>query len=133
MPRFSDWQVLNAQVLLQSQVEQDPLTQELKVSFRLWDIFSNTQMAAKKITAKTDSWRKLAHIVADSIYERLTGDKGYFDSKIVFVSESGKGKYRQKGFGGKIGSFHLCRTAGFKRGGSPLLRIKKRAGHKHHA
>ncbi len=95
-PRFSDWQVLNAQVLLQSQVEQDPLTQELKVSFRLWDIFSNTQMAAKKITAKPDSWRKLAHIVADSIYERLTGDKGYFDSKIVFVSETGKGKHRQK-------------------------------------
>ncbi len=95
-PRFPDWQALNAQVLLQSQVEQNPFTQELQVSFRLWDVFTHTQMAAKKLTAKPESWRKLAHIVADTIYERLTGDSGYFDTKIVFVSETGRAKRRKK-------------------------------------
>lgn len=95
-PRFADWQVLNAQVLVQSELTQDTSTQQLQLSVRLWDVFSNTQMEAKKISLTPDKWRKMAHIVADTIYERLTGDTGYFDSQIVFVSETGRVSNRKK-------------------------------------
>ena len=95
-PRFNDWQVLNAQGLIQGELSQNP-NGDLKVSFLLWDVYGHHQlMPQRNISADKSKWRKLAHIVSDSIYERMTGDTGYFDSKIVFVSETGSAQKRKR-------------------------------------
>lgn len=94
-PNFRDWQAINAQALVQGQLEETS-SGELKLSFRVWDVYTEHQMTAKVLTASFSNERKLAHIVADTIYERLTGEKGYFDTKIVFVSESGSLKNRKR-------------------------------------
>ena len=94
-PNFRDWQAINAQALVQGQLE-ETRSGELKVSFRIWDVYTEQQMVAKVLTSTPASERKLAHIIADTIYERLTGERGYFDTKIVFVSETGSLKNRKR-------------------------------------
>ena len=94
-PNFRDWQAINAQALVQGQLE-ETATGDLKVSFRIWDVYTEQQMVAKVLTTGAKSERKLAHIIADTIYERLTGEKGYFDTKIVFVDETGSLKKRKR-------------------------------------
>lgn len=87
-PKFVDWQAIKAQVLIQSaisEVDKD----SLKVDFRLWDISSRQQLLGQSFTTKKDNWRRIAHKIADAVYERLTGEKGYFDTRVVYISESG--------------------------------------------
>ena len=96
IPRFGDWRVINAQGLVTGQAQQLPDGQ-LQVDFRLWDIFGEKQMVGMSFKTTPENWRRLGHLVADAIYERLTGEKGYFDTRIVFISESGpkiKRRYR---------------------------------------
>jgi TolB protein len=87
-PRFGDWRALNAQALVQGRVE---LQQDggLRVEFRLWDVFVGQQMIGQAYTTEPGNWRRVAHIIADAIYERITGESGYFDTRIVYVSETG--------------------------------------------
>lgn len=87
-PQFVDWQAIKAQALVQSQITELP-GEKLKVDFRLWDVAASQQMLGKSFTSTKDNWRRIAHVVADAIYERLTGDKGYFNTRVVYVSESG--------------------------------------------
>jgi len=94
-PRFSEWRVINAQALVVGRVLQAG-NGRTQVEFRLWDVFSGRQLAGKKFTATGDNWRRVAHIIADAIYERLTGEKGYFDTRVVFVEESGPKDKRMK-------------------------------------
>ena len=86
-PKFQDWQAISAHALLQAEVKEEG--NRIFVSFRLWDVYAEQSMVAKSLNASADQWRKVAHIIADTIYERITGEKGYFDSKIVFISEKG--------------------------------------------
>lgn len=87
-PRFADWKMINAQVLVNGRAE---ITQtgQLRIEFRLWDVYAETQMTGLALSASPQQWRRIAHKVADAIYERLTGEGGYFDSQIVYVAESG--------------------------------------------
>ena len=87
-PQFVDWQAIKAQALVQSQITELP-GEKLKVDFRLWNVPASQQMIGKSFTSTKDNWRRIAHVVADAIYERLTGDKGYFNTRVVYVSESG--------------------------------------------
>jgi TolB protein len=87
-PKFDLWKQINAQALLNGQVAVDP-DGRLRVDFRLWDIFSEKQLLGFQYVASPDSWRHLAHKIADAVYERLTGEQGYFDTRVVFVAESG--------------------------------------------
>lgn len=87
-PQFVDWQAIKAQALVQSQITELP-GEKIKVDFRLWDVAASQQLLGKSFTSTKDNWRRIAHVVADAIYERLTGDKGYFNTRIVYVSESG--------------------------------------------
>ena len=87
-PRFADWRVINAQALVTGTAERQP-DGRLRVDFRLWDIFAETQMDGLSYYTTPENWRRIAHIVADAIYKRLTGEDGYFDSRIVYVSETG--------------------------------------------
>jgi TolB protein len=95
-PRFADWRTIRAQGLVTGQATQLSDGQ-LQVDFRLWDIFAEQQMIGMSFKTTPENWRRLGHLVADAIYERLTGEKGYFDTRIVFISESGprtKRRYR---------------------------------------
>ena len=63
---------------------------QLRVKFRLYDVFSGQPMGdGLQFTGTKDSWRRMAHKVADAAYARITGEGGYFDSRVVFVAESG--------------------------------------------
>ena len=87
-PHFIDWQAIKSQALVQSQITELP-DDKLRVDFRLWDVASEKQLLGKTFTSTKSNWRRIAHVVADAIYERITGDKGYFNTRIVYVSESG--------------------------------------------
>ena len=94
-PEFLDWKAIKAQALIQSQIEEVDAN-NIKVSFRLWDVFAENQMTGQSFTTTKDNWRRIAHVIADAIYERLTGEKVYFDTRIVYVSESGPATKRIK-------------------------------------
>ncbi|MDR0253437.1 MAG: Tol-Pal system protein TolB, partial [Brucellaceae bacterium] len=94
-PRFEDWKVINAQALVTGRVTKQP-DGRLKAEFRLWDTFAGQQLAGQQFFTTPENKRRVAHIIADAIYERLTGEKGYFDTRIVFVDESGSTQKRVK-------------------------------------
>jgi TolB protein len=87
-PKFALWKQIGAQALINGQVTLDP-DGRLRVDFRLWDVFSEKQLIGLQFTATPEAWRHVAHKISDQVYERLTGEKGYFDTRVVFVAESG--------------------------------------------
>jgi TolB protein len=95
VPNFQSWRAITAQGLVAGQVVQQP-DGRLRVDFRLWDVFGESQMEGKSFTTTPENWRRIAHMVSDAIYERITGEKGYFDTRIVFISESGPATRRVK-------------------------------------
>lgn len=86
-PRFADWKQINAQALVNGQVTVEG--GRLRVDFRLWDVFAEQQLLGLQFTSSPENWRRVAHKISDAVYERLTGEKGYFDTRVVFVAESG--------------------------------------------
>jgi TolB protein len=94
-PRFADWRVINAQALVSGTAEAQP-DGRLRVEFRLWDVFGETQLAGLAYFTTPENWRRVGHIVADAIYKRLTGEDGYFDSRLVYIAESGSKERRIK-------------------------------------
>jgi TolB protein len=95
VPRFPDWRAINAQALVTGRVTRQN-DGRLKAEFRLWDVFAGQQQAGQQYFTTPDNWRRIGHIISDAIYERLTGEKGYFDTRIVFVDESGPKERRIK-------------------------------------
>ncbi len=94
-PRYADWRQINAAALVTGSVV-DAGGGKLKVAFRLWDVYGEEQIAGKEYNTFTTNWRRIAHIISDEIYKRLTGEGGYFDSRIVYVAESGPATKRIK-------------------------------------
>ena len=88
VPRFADWRTINAQALVTGRITRQG-DGRLKAEFRLWDVFAGQQLDGKQYFTTQDNWRRIGHIISDAIYERLTGEKGYFDSRVVFVDETG--------------------------------------------
>ena len=93
-PRFEDWRLIKAQALITGKL----LVKDgkLKVEFRLWDLTAAKEMTALAFTTTPSNWRRVAHIISDKIYERLTGEDGYFDTRIIYVAESGPKEQRVK-------------------------------------
>jgi TolB protein len=86
-PRFPAWREIKTEALvIGSGKAQDG---RLRVEFRLWDVSGESQMLGLEFASADENWRRIAHKVSDAIYKRLTGEDGYFDSRIVFVAESG--------------------------------------------
>lgn len=93
--QFADWKAINAQALITGSVRQDG--GNLTVQFRIWDVFSDTELGSGlQFTGTEDGWRRMAHKVADAVYSRITGESGYFDSRVVYVSETGPKDNRRK-------------------------------------
>jgi len=95
LPRFQDWRLINAQALVAGSVKPGA-GGKYSVEFRLWDVFGGAEMFSNSYTFTQDIWRRAAHIVADDIYKRITGEDGYFDTRIVYIAESGPKDNRQK-------------------------------------
>ncbi len=95
LPRFDSWRVINAQALIQgqAQVVEDG---RLRVQFRLWDVFAEQQMEGLAYTAEKAGWRRVAHLIADAVYKRITGEDGYFDTRIVYIAQRGAPNRRVK-------------------------------------
>ena len=87
-PKFPDWKTTGAQALVNGQATLSS-DGRLRVDFRLWDVGAEQQLLGLQFTATPDNWRRVAHKISDAIYEKLTGEKGYFDTRVVFVAESG--------------------------------------------
>ncbi|MBM3488705.1 MAG: Tol-Pal system protein TolB [Alphaproteobacteria bacterium] len=94
-PRFGDWRLINAQALVTGNAEV-LADGRLEIAFRLWDVFAEQQLIGFKFATPQSNWRRLAHIIADAIYKRITGEDGYFDTRIVYVSETGAADRRVK-------------------------------------
>jgi TolB protein len=95
VPTFTSWRSITAQGLVTGQVTQQP-DGRLRVDFRLWDVYGESQMLGLQFFTTPENWRRIAHMVSDAVYERITGEKGYFDTRIVFISESGPAIKRVK-------------------------------------
>jgi len=94
-PQFPNWKTINAQALVTGRMTRQP-DGRLKAEFRLWDVNTAQQLSGQQYFTSPEYWRRIAHIISDQIYERLTGEKGYFDSRVVFVDETGPKERRVK-------------------------------------
>lgn len=94
-PRFPDWRLINAQVLVASEVRELG-DGRIEVATRVWDVYSDEQLGAVSFKTPADNWRRAAHKVADFVYKSLTGEDGYFDTRVVFVQETGPKQRRTK-------------------------------------
>lgn len=93
--QFSDWRAINAQALITGAVLVNG--PNITVKFRLFDVVSGQQLGdGLQLDGRTDNWRRMAHRVSDAVYTRLTGESGYFDSRVVFIAESGSRENRRK-------------------------------------
>ena len=93
--QYADWKAINAQALVTGAVT--VIGDQVTVKFRLHDVFSDTELGdGLQFAGTTDGWRRIAHKVADVVYSRITGETGYFDSRVVFVSETGPKNERRK-------------------------------------
>lgn len=93
--QYADWRAINAQALVTGAVtvQGDRVT----VKFRLFDVFTGAPLGdGLQFGGTKASYRRLAHKVADTVYSRITGESGYFDSRVVFVNETGPKNARQK-------------------------------------
>ena len=95
MPNFKSWAAIKTQALVQATIQPEG-KDSYKLEFYLWDVNGQEQIEAQSLIASKKSARRLAHIMADAIYERLTGEVGYFDTQIVFIAETGSVTNRVK-------------------------------------
>ena len=95
LPKFADWRIIKARVLLVGEVTE--LEEgRVQVAARLWDVGGSKQLGTIAFKTPTTNLRKAAHEIADFVYEQVTGEPGYFDTKIVYVGETGPKTHRRK-------------------------------------
>jgi len=93
-PRFEDWRLIKAQALVTGKIT--VAEDKLRAEFRLWDVVAAKEMIALAFSTSPENWRRVAHLISDKIYQRLTGEEGYFDTRIIYVSETGPKTQRYK-------------------------------------
>ena len=94
-PKFRDWRIIDAHTLISGTVSKKT-EDKVSVSIEMWDVYGERRMLGITLASKVRSWRRIAHIFSDKVYERLTGETGYFDTRIVYISETGDQKNRIK-------------------------------------
>ncbi|MBV9288664.1 MAG: Tol-Pal system protein TolB, partial [Hyphomicrobiales bacterium] len=94
-PDVDKWKTVNAQFVLTGRVLH-PDNEHVTAQFRLWDVATGEQVAGEQYTSDAANARRVAHMIADAVFSRVTGEKGFFDSRVVFVDESGPKDKRRK-------------------------------------
>lgn len=94
-PNFNEWRAINAQALVTGMLSKTG-NGRTRVEFRLWDVNAQQQLVGMAYMTTPSNWRRIGHIIADAIYKRITGEEGYFDSRLVYVSETGPANQRVK-------------------------------------
>ncbi|GGE06946.1 protein TolB [Polymorphobacter glacialis] len=94
-PQFANWRTVAAQALVTGTVTANP-DGGITVGCYAYDVFSSEELARQGFVTTAAGWRRAAHKCADLVYSRLTGETGYFDSRIVYVSETGRKTKRIK-------------------------------------
>ena len=94
-PQIDQWKMINAQFVVTGRAGRAP-DGRLKTEFRLWDVATGQQVAGQQYVTDPNNSRRVAHIVSDAIFTRITGEKGWCDSRVVFVDESGPKERRVK-------------------------------------
>ena len=94
-PRFEDWRIINAQALVTGRLTRQG-DGRFNVDYRLFDVSGAQQLIGQRLFAPADNWRRLAHIISDAIYEAAHRREGYFDTRVVFIDETGPKERRIK-------------------------------------
>ena len=79
-PRFEDWKVIKAQHLVAGKFQ---VKWKNFREFRLYDVFQQKELVGRKYDTNEKNWRRVAHIISDSVFKNITGEGGYFDTRIV--------------------------------------------------
>ena len=97
-PRFEDWALIKSQVLVTGKVSSKIINDKdyIKIEFKLWDVLGAKMVDGFSLTTVPTNWRRVGHKISDKIYERLTGESGYFDTRIIYVAEEGPKTQRIK-------------------------------------
>jgi TolB protein len=94
-PNVDAWKTVNAQFVLTGRV-MGAASGRIAAQFRLWDTATGAQIAGQQYTTDAANARRVGHLIADAVFTRITGEKGFFDSRVVFVDESGSKEQRRK-------------------------------------
>ncbi len=94
-PQFDAWRNTDAQAIVTGRVTRDS-GGRLRTEFRLWDVTTGQQTVGQQYFTEPANWRRIAHIISDAIYSEITGIPGFFDTRIVFVDETGPADDRRK-------------------------------------
>ncbi|MCZ8376351.1 MAG: Tol-Pal system beta propeller repeat protein TolB [Beijerinckiaceae bacterium] len=94
VPNFAAWQQAGAQAIVSGRVVRDGA--RLAIEYRLWDATTGKQVVGQKHAIDPANWRRLAHLASDAVFERMTGETGFFDTRIIFVDETGPKEKRRK-------------------------------------
>ena len=97
-PRFEDWALIKSQVLITGKVTSKIINEKdyIKIEFKLWDVLGAKMVDGFSLTTVPTNWRRVGHKISDKVYERLTGESGYFDTRIIYVAEEGPKTQRVK-------------------------------------
>jgi TolB protein len=94
-PRFEAWRAAGAQALVTGRVLRDP-SGRIRAEFRLWDVYAGQQTTGQQYVTDSNFWRRVGHIISDAVFTKITGVGGFFDTRVVFVDESGPKENRRK-------------------------------------
>ncbi len=97
-PRFEDWALIKSQVLITGKVTSKIINEKdyVRIEFKLWDVLGAKMVDGFSLTTVPTNWRRVGHKISDKVYERLTGESGYFDTRIIYVAEEGPKTQRVK-------------------------------------
>lgn len=95
VPRMDSWRMINAQFVVTGRVTRAP-DGRLQTEFRLWDVATGEQVTGSQYVTDPNNARRVAHIVSDAIFSRITGEQGFFDTRVAFVDETGTPDRRRK-------------------------------------
>jgi TolB protein len=108
-PQFDAWKAAGVQGLITGRVTRDP-SGRLKTEFRLWDIFAGQQITGHQYFTEPNNWRRIGHIISDAVYTKITGFGPFFDTRVVFVDESGPRENRRKRLRSWTRTAPMCAT-----------------------
>ena len=86
---FKDWRLLGMENLVLGNIKLND-TGEYDIEFRLIDVYKGTQLTGFRIPATHAQLRRTAHQISDIIFEKLTGVRGAFNTRIVYITVKSK-------------------------------------------